>query len=234
MRFELGNRNIEIDPDARPSSRSPGLHRLAHAPAVQRGFPAARPAAGRRHRCLPRERAARCIEAVNAQGAQFALGASHRDGCERRAVLRAAPRFHPDERALAVAVRRQRRPWRCARPCRTSTASTHGMPDYVIVNPIHNLDRARRAAVIVALGAVWRGDRAAAGGNAAAPRGLLVRASWRGAAGAGAVAAVAALSLATRKFTSVDHVRRCVQVVVVDAVLAVHHQRRRAGDLHGR
>ena len=98
-RIELGNR-------ASKSIPTPGHHPdhlvfidHAHAAAVQRGL-SADPAAGGRHRC-PRRDALNVIEAVNAYGVQFALGA-HIEMAASGELYSTGATFHPDERALPL------------------------------------------------------------------------------------------------------------------------------------
>jgi len=81
--------------------------------------------------------ALRVIEAVNAHGVQFALGA-HIEMAASGELYSGGSSFHPDERALPLPFDSER-----AVALRQALQDFNGFysrhPDYAVVNPIHNL-----------------------------------------------------------------------------------------------
>jgi hydroxyacylglutathione hydrolase len=101
--------------------------------------------------------ALRVIEAVNAYGVQFALGA-HIEMAANGELYSSGASFHPKERALALPFDAER-----AVALRQSLQDFNGFysrhPDYAVVNPIHNLIALASAVLVAIVLLVWLARR---------------------------------------------------------------------------
>ena len=100
-----------------------------------------------------RASALRVIEAVNAYGVQYALGA-HIEMAANGELYSHGATFHPDERALPLAFDTEH-----AVALRAALQDFNGFysrhPDYVVVNPIHNLIALASSVIAAIVLLVW-------------------------------------------------------------------------------
>jgi glyoxylase-like metal-dependent hydrolase (beta-lactamase superfamily II) len=101
--------------------------------------------------------ALRVIEAVNAHGVQFALGA-HIEMAANGELYSGGTTFHPDERALPLPFDSER-----AVALRQALQDFNGFysrhPDYAVVNPVHNLIALAVGVISALVLLVWIGRR---------------------------------------------------------------------------